>query len=82
MFSLLERRLGLRPEPAQTPRERAAAAASLLSDHPAARGLAEFPGRVVELFYRLRYGDRPLTDTERHSIEEGLTRLKAALGAE
>jgi transglutaminase-like putative cysteine protease len=81
LFGLLDRHLGVRPGPSQTPRETAAAAADALRRHAATSPLAEVPDRVVELYYRFRYGGRPLSDDEGRAVEDELARLESALRA-
>jgi hypothetical protein len=77
LLAILERRCRLHPQPAQTPREFAAAARS----HLAACGgaVADVPVRVAALLYRVRYGREPLTEDERRAVEEQLDRLEAVL---
>jgi transglutaminase-like putative cysteine protease len=85
LFALLARQLGVRPGPGQTPRETAAAAGMLLRDRASSGSradrtlLAELPGQIVELYYRFRFGGQPLSDAERHHVEEDLSRLESAL---
>jgi transglutaminase-like putative cysteine protease len=79
LLAILERRCRLRPGPAQTPREFGAAARQALSDLAAPAALAELPGRVVELFYQLRYGARPVPEAERRAIERQLDELDRLL---
>lgn len=79
LLAILDRRCQLRPLPSQTAREFAEAARDRLSGHAAAAGLAELPGRVADLFYRVRYGRRPLRDEEQQELERQLAQLDAAL---
>jgi hypothetical protein len=79
LYALLGRYLGVLPEQGRTPRETAAVAAAALHGHHAAAALSDLPGRVVELYYRFRYGDRPLSDDECRDVEQQLARLEAAL---
>jgi transglutaminase-like putative cysteine protease len=80
LLAILARGCGLRPRPAQTPREFAAAVQGHLS---AAVGavLAELPVRLAALLYRVRYGNGALTEEERRAIEEQLDQLESALRA-
>jgi hypothetical protein len=81
LYRLLARHFGIRPEPGQTPRETAAVAAEALRRLPAAARFADLPGRVVDLFYRVRFGDRPLDDAERRGVDDDLNQLALALRA-
>ncbi len=81
LFGLLAGSLGVRPGPGETPRETAAAGAAVLRSRPAAAALADLPGRVVEMYYRFRYGGLPPSDDERRAIEAELARLETALRA-
>jgi hypothetical protein len=81
LFKLLARHLGVRPESGTTPRETAAAAAAVMRRRAATAPLAGLPGRVVELYYRFRFGGLPLDDAERRSVDDELGRLEAALRA-
>jgi hypothetical protein len=77
LLTLLERYCRLRPRPAQTPQEFAAA----VRQHLAGAGcaLAEVPVRLAALLYRVRYGDGPLTEAERRDALEQLDQLEALL---
>jgi hypothetical protein len=77
LLTLLERYCRLRPRPAQTPQEFAAAARQHLAG--AGCALADVPVRLAGLFYRVRYGDGPLTEAERREAEEQLDRFEALL---
>ncbi len=79
MVALLARRFKLEPQLAQTPREYSAAASRLLQGHPVAATLAALPGKLAELFYRVRFGGQPLSDAETRAVEQELLRLAAAL---
>ena len=81
LFEMLQRHVGVRPEPGQTPRETAAAASMVLAAHSSAGPLAYIPGHIVEIFYRLRYGRHVLTEAEQKSVDADLRQLEAALGA-
>jgi hypothetical protein len=79
LLALLARHLRLRPRPGQTPRELAVAAGAALAARPATAALADLPGQVVELFYRVRFGGRPLGEAEGREIEARLDALARAL---
>ena len=72
---------GLEPQPAQTPREFGGAAAQVLNAEPKARTVAGLPAWIVELYYRVRFGGRPLTGPEKGEVEARLEELKASLRA-
>jgi hypothetical protein len=78
LLSILARCCGLRPQPAQTPREFAAVVQGHLAAGVGA-ALAELPVRLAALLYRVRYGNGALTEEERRVIEEQLDQLEAAL---
>jgi transglutaminase-like putative cysteine protease len=80
LLDVLAKVHGLRPLPAQTPREFAAAAGRALRE----RGrdvVADVPARVAELFYRVAYGGRPLTEDESRDVARGLDALGASSSA-
>jgi hypothetical protein len=79
LLQLLAWHRGLEPEPAQTPREFGAAAAQALEARPKSRAVAGLPGWIIELYYRVRFGGRPLADDERHAVEGRLEQLRAGL---
>lgn len=72
----------LRRTPEQTQREFVQAACGELAELPATRGVAALPRRIVEAFYRVRFGGRTLADGERNEVEQALSALAAALPAE
>ena len=72
-------RLGLIREPAQTAHEFAIAAGGQLADRAEHRPLAQLPGRVVEAFYRVRFGGRTLDKLEAEAVEHALAELELAL---
>jgi transglutaminase-like putative cysteine protease len=78
LIALLAQRCHLQRRPAQTPREFSAVAEQALG-HRALTALAAVPGRVVSLYYRIRYGQRPLSEPERQAIEGEVGELEAAL---
>jgi hypothetical protein len=78
LVALLARH-ALRPQPAQTPREFGRAARRFLEARPGAAVLADLPERVAELFYRVRFGGRPLDGAEGRDLDAELDRLAEAL---
>lgn len=78
LLGLLEQHCQLRPLPEQTAREFAQQARQALLEHPATASLAELPGRVARLFYRVRFGAGPLTNDEAQDLSNQLDRLAAA----
>jgi hypothetical protein len=82
-YQRLERILqahGVRREQWQTQREFAVAAGGRLADVPQLQPVAGVPRRVVEAFYRVRFGGLPLDSAERLAVEQSLGDLEAALG--
>jgi transglutaminase-like putative cysteine protease len=79
LVALLTRHLSLRPQSGQTPREYSEVARRFLRALPGSAALADLPGRVSELFYRVRFGDRPLSEPESQALNAELDRLAAAL---
>jgi hypothetical protein len=79
LVALLGRHVSLRPERGQTPREFAETARRVLQARPWLVDLAGLPGRVVEVFYRVRFGGEPLTESESCSLNAELGRLAVAL---
>jgi hypothetical protein len=79
LVALLARHISLRPAPGQTPREFAEAAGQALQAQPGLASLAELPGRVVTLFYRVRFGGQTLREPEGRACHADLDRLAAAL---
>jgi transglutaminase-like putative cysteine protease len=71
-------RYRLRRTPEQTQREFVQTACGELAESPATRGVSALPRRVVEAFYRVRFGGRPLDDDERRQVELALSALAAA----
>jgi hypothetical protein len=70
---------GWKPAPAQTPEEFALTVAPVLSPRPGGRDLADFVCWTTRLFYRVRFGDRPLSRDETDRVESGLTHLAQSL---
>jgi transglutaminase-like putative cysteine protease len=72
-------RVGLTRPPAQTAYEFALAAGGELSEQVEHRRLAHLPRRVVESFYRVRFGNRPLDTQEAEAVENALAELERSL---
>src|SRR5262249_32933286 len=68
-----------RPAPAGPPRESAPPAGEALAGPPPTAALADLPARAADLFYRVRFGGRPLDDEESRALDAQLDRLEAAL---
>jgi hypothetical protein len=79
LLAVLDRRCRLRPLPAQTPREFGETAQRALHDRAAPEALAGLPGRVVELFYQLRFGDKRIDQAARSAVERELDELDQKL---
>jgi transglutaminase-like putative cysteine protease len=79
LLQLLARHCRLRPATGQTAREFAEAASGHLADQPATAALAGVPVEAAALFYRVRFGGRPLDDGESRAIDHHLDLLAAAL---
>jgi protein-glutamine gamma-glutamyltransferase len=79
LVRILSRYACLRPSVGQTPREYGEAARSFLQRHPALSAVAELPRRVVELFYRVRFGAQPLNEDERRALDAELHRFATAV---
>ena len=62
----------------QTPRELALAAGGELSELAHTRSAAPLPRRIVDYYYRVRFGNRPLEAEERSEVEQALTALEQA----
>jgi hypothetical protein len=78
LLRLLERH-GLKRPAGQTPREFAMAVSGQFAASPELRAAAPLPRQVVEAFYRVRYGGRPLDKQEAQAVEQALSELEAAL---
>lgn len=76
---ILERYAALRPRYGQTPREYGAMVQTFLQTRPELHALAELPLRVVELFYRVRFGGQTLREEERRALDVQLDRFAEAL---
>jgi len=65
--------------PSQTPREFALAVGGQLAESPRTAPAAPLARQIVELFYRVRFGRRPLNGPEAEKVERALTELAGAL---
>ncbi len=79
LLAVLRRALGLEPRTGQTPGEFAADAAARLRGAAATVAVAGVPGEAAVLYYRVRFGHRPLAVDERRAVAAQLDRLEAAL---
>ena len=75
-------RHGMKRAATQTQREFALEAAGQLTESPSCRHAASMPRRVVEAFYRVRFGGHALDKHEAEAVEHALTRLEEALSAD
>jgi hypothetical protein len=81
LLAALRRWAGLVPRGHQTPAEFARSAGELLRVSQATRDHAAVPDEAAVLYYRVRYGARPLGVAERADLDRRLDRLESALGA-
>jgi hypothetical protein len=65
--------------PGQTPREFAVEAGGRLADQPDRQPLAAIPRRIVEVYYRVRYGGAVLDSQEALAVEQALLDLESRL---
>jgi hypothetical protein len=79
LLEILAWQRGLEPQPEQTPREFGAAARQVLEAEPKSRGVAELPAWIIEMYYRVRFGGRPLDVDEQQTVETRLDELCAEL---
>ncbi|HEV3338985.1 MAG TPA: DUF3488 and transglutaminase-like domain-containing protein [Pirellulales bacterium] len=80
-FEALLDRYGMPRTKSQTQREFALATSGHLAESPWTQQVGPLPRRIVEAYYRVRFGRRELTGDELRSIEEALGELAAALAA-
>jgi transglutaminase-like putative cysteine protease len=83
IYGRLERVLaqhGYRRASGQTPYEFALAAGGDLAERAGCSPLAALPRRVVEAFYRVRFGGHPLDSAEAQAVEHALSALERGLG--
>ncbi len=64
----------------QTPYEFALAAGGDLAERAGCNPLSALPRRVVESFYRVRFGRHPLDSAEAQAVEHALSALEQGLG--
>jgi protein-glutamine gamma-glutamyltransferase len=79
LVRLLQRRGRLPKRSAQTPRELATVAARALAGQPVTAALAGLPDQVVDLFYRVRFGDESPERSEVIHVNARLDELASAL---
>src|SRR5204862_6211301 len=72
LLRALRRWAGLAPQGSQTPAEFARSASARLSEAAATRAHAAVPADAAVLYYRVRYGARPLADGERAHLDRRL----------
>ncbi len=75
LVRILTRYTSLRPTREQTPREYGAAAQRFLQARPTMAALANVPIHIVELFYRVRFGGRPLSEGEHQQVHAEIDRF-------
>src|SRR6202012_1274546 len=80
-FEALLARYGMPRSQTQTQHEFALATSGHLVESPLTQQAGLLPRRIVEAYYRVRFGHRDLTGDEAKSIEEALGELAAALAA-
>ena len=73
------RRFHLRPSPPQTAREFGETVGRTLEEVPQAAPYARLPRDMADYYYRVRYGEEPLTPDQDVAIEERLKEVEAAL---
>ncbi|MBW3540970.1 MAG: DUF3488 and transglutaminase-like domain-containing protein [Planctomycetes bacterium] len=78
-FQRLCRRQGLTRGDSDTQREFALFARRQLAPQLAAAGLSDLPQRLVEVFYSVRFGERPLDRSMEEALRQDLDRLELAL---
>ena len=70
---------GMRRAVGQTPREFAISVGGRMADRPTRRYASSLPRRIVDAFYRVRYGGATLDRQEAQDVENTLHHLKDAL---
>jgi Flp pilus assembly protein TadB len=75
---LLARQRLLRPA-SQTPREFAIVCGGQLAESTVTQGFASLPRRIVDAYYRVRFGNRPLDKHESEAVEQALAALEQGL---
>lgn len=81
LVSVLANRRGLKPRPGETPEEFGRAAEAALAEQEITAAHATVPARVVQLFYRARFGNLALNHAEQAEAEQGIAVLEDALAA-
>jgi transglutaminase-like putative cysteine protease len=81
MLAVLARHCRLAPAAAQTPREFGASAGAALRVQTGNAALAQVPAQVAALFYRVRYGHRPLSVGEQVEVDGQIDDLARTLRA-
>ncbi len=78
LLDTLKRGLGIWPGTGETAGEFAVAAAHRLGADPQTHAVAGVPAATAEIYYRVRFGDRPLTEDQRHGLDARLSALESA----
>jgi hypothetical protein len=65
-------RIGCERRPSQTQREFAVEAGHSLADASPAANAVDIPARIVDYFYRVRFGQQPLAPVEQREVEDFL----------
>jgi hypothetical protein len=81
LVSVLANRRGLKPGPGETPEEFGRAAESLLAEQEITATHALLPAKIVQLFYRARFGNLALSEIEQTEAEQSIAVLESALAA-
>ena len=68
--------------PSQTPREFALSVGGQFAESHATQHAALLPRRIVEAFYRVRFGERDLDNSESQAVEQAISELADALKGE
>ena len=76
---LLARQRLVRPV-GQTPREFAIVCGGQLAESAVTQTVASLPRRIVDAYYRVRFGNRPLDKQESEAVEQALAALEQGLG--
>ena len=75
-------RYGIRRSGHETQREFATDVAGRLLSMPLTQHIASLPGRIVEVFYGVRFGNRDLEATDSQQMEHAISELRHALAAQ
>jgi hypothetical protein len=79
LMGLIARHLGAKPRQGQTAAEFAEVARDRLATTPETRDLGSLPVEATILYYRVRFGGRPLAHDEQRSLRSRVDRLEAVL---